>query len=76
MRLHGVKPLTSRMLKPKATVTSNDNQRDGLSILNATLKDKLIEPAVLITDDDDAFSLWIIENSSWIYRMLVTLAIL
>ena len=57
------------LLKPKAAVTSNDNQRVSHSILNAALKDKLIELAVNIATDDDAFSLWEIENSSWIHRM-------
>ena len=51
------------LLKPKAAVTSNDNHRVRHSILNATLKDKLVELAVNIAADDDAFSLWKIENS-------------
>jgi hypothetical protein len=32
--------------------------------LNAALKDKLVELAMNIATDDDAFSLWKIENSS------------
>ena len=62
-------------LKPKATVTSNDNHRVSHSILNAALKDKLVELAVNIATDDNTFSLWKIENSSWIHQMLTTLQI-
>ena len=58
------------LLKPKATITSNDNHRIRHSILDAALMDKLIELAMYIATDDNAFSLWKIENRSWIHRML------
>ena len=45
------------LFKPKTTVTSNDNHRVRHSILNAALKDKLIELAVNIATDDNTFSL-------------------
>ena len=57
------------LLKPKVTVTSNDNQRVSYSILNAALKDMLVELAVYIATDNDAFSLWEIESSSWIHQI-------
>ena len=41
-----------RLLKTKATVTGNYNQRVCQSLLNATLMDKLIEIAVDIATDD------------------------
>ena len=52
------------LFKPEATVTSNDNQCVCHSILNAALKDKLIEVAMNIATDYYAFSLWEIESSS------------
>ena len=55
--------IIARLLKPKATVTSNNNHSIHHSILDAALKDKLIELAVNIATDDNAFSLWKIENS-------------
>ena len=51
------------LLKPEATVTSNDNHRVRHSILDAALMDKLIKLAMNIATDDNAFSLWKIENS-------------
>ncbi len=53
----------ARLLKPKATVTSNDNHGIRHSILDAALMDKLVKLAVNIATDDNAFSLWKIENS-------------
>ena len=58
------------LLKPEATVTSNDNQCVSHSILNAALKDKLIKLAMYIATDDDAFSLGKIKYSPWIHRMI------
>ena len=55
--------IIARLLKPKATVTSNDNHRVRHSILDAALKDKLIKLAVNVATDDNAFSLWKIKNS-------------
>jgi len=56
------------LLKPEATVTSNDNHRVLHSILNAALEDKLVELAVNIATDDNAFSLWKIEIMVFIYH--------
>ena len=63
------------LLKPKATVSSHNNHRVRHSILDAALKDKLVELAVNIAADDNAFSLWKIENHPGIHRMLATYAI-
>ena len=56
--------IIARLLKPKATITSHDNHRVRHSILNAAFEDKLIELAVNIATDDDAFSISKVENSS------------
>lgn len=57
-------------LKPKATVTSDNNHRVRHSILDAALKDKLVKLAVNIATDDNTFSLWEIKESFLIHRML------
>ena len=67
--------IIARLVKTKTAITSNDNQRIRQSVQDAALMDKLVELAVNIATYDNAFSLWKIENSSWIHRMLATHAI-
>lgn len=62
--------IVPRLLKPKTAVTSNDYHRVRHSILDAALMDKLVKLAVNIATDYNAFSLWKIEKSHWIHRMI------